>query len=98
MYTISDDQMDEQLARPLVLLPVHEAPAATAAPRRTATCVNTEDGLPAPWQVPLPDEREWQIFLREFLDQLRDNEQAVKAVLAAIKTIKRGTTQPEPSQ
>lgn len=87
MYTIRDEEMDAQLARPLILRPA----AVELAPRGSLDkCVDSDGGPRFPWQVPLPDEAQWQQFLCDFLDELRENPTAVESVIRALARLRDG--------
>lgn len=91
MYTIRDEEMDAQLALPLILRPAAAEPARQQRPDK---CAPSPDEPRFPWQVPLPDEAQWQQFLCDFLDELRDNPTAVQSVLSALARL-RGKSRPE---
>jgi hypothetical protein len=78
MWTIDDIALHERLRQPLV---PRDQPRATEQP---GNCV---PGVHFPWQVPFPNDHEWQLFLSALLNELRDKPEAKQAFFNAIERL-----------
>jgi hypothetical protein len=77
MWTIDDAELHERLRLPLVR---RDQPGSSEPPGKCAP-------VHFPWQVPFPNDHEWQLFLSALLNELRDKPEAKQAFFNAIERL-----------
>ncbi len=83
MYTIIDEALEQQWKQPI---------RPRKSPRTASSGENyiQKEGEYAPWKIPFPNEKEWQAFLRDFLDSLEPHREArniVSGVLTRLEEL-----------
>ena len=87
MWTIDDVELHQRLREPLVLRSptiAEQAPQDKCPSKRSRAPERGPNGEYFPWQVPFPNEKEWQEFLAAFFHELRDKPEAKRVIFAAI--------------
>ena len=79
MWTIDDAELHRRLLQPLV-----QRRGIDGAQPPQGKCASP---VPFPWQVPFPNDEEWQAFLGALLHELRDQPAAKQAFFNAIDVL-----------